>query len=64
MNQFQMLYLKMFAIRIPSQDNHSTINAKYVDFLPAVYGSVGMFARELIEISGADFDIDKVYSSN
>ena len=53
---------KMFAIRIPSQDNHSTINAKYVDFLPAVYGSVGMFARELIEISGADFDIDKVYA--
>lgn len=53
---------KMFAIRIPSQDNHSTINTKYVDFLPAVYGSVAMFARELVEISGADFDIDKVYS--
>ena len=53
---------KMFAIRIPSQDNHSTINSKYVDFLPAVYGSVAMFARELVEISGADFDIDKVYS--
>ena len=53
---------KIFAIRIPSQDNHSTINAKYVDFLPAVYGSVAMFARELVEISGADFDIDKVYA--
>ncbi len=24
---------KMFAIRIPSQDNHSTINIKHVDFL-------------------------------
>ena len=53
---------KLFAIRIPSQDNHSTINAKYVDFLPAIYGSVAMFARELVEISGADFDIDKVYA--
>ena len=53
---------KMFAIRIPSQDNHSTMNVKMVDFLPAVYGSVGMFAKELIEISGADFDIDKVYA--
>ena len=53
---------KMFAIRIPSQDNHSTINIKMVDFLPAVYGSVGMFAQELVEVSGADFDIDKVYA--
>ena len=53
---------KMFAIRIPSQDNHSTMNVKIVDFLPAIYGSVGMFSQELIEISGADFDIDKIYA--
>jgi len=53
---------KMFAVRIPSQDNHSTYNVKWVDFMPAVYGSSGVFARELIEISGADFDIDKVYT--
>lgn len=52
---------KMFAVRIPSQDNHSTYNVKWVDFMPAAYGSSGVFARELIEISGADFDIDKVY---
>jgi hypothetical protein len=52
---------KMFGVRIPSQDNHSTINIKHVDFLPAFYGSSAMFAQELIEISGADFDIDKVY---
>jgi hypothetical protein len=51
---------KMFGVRIPSQDNHSTINIKHVDFLPAYYGSSAMFAQELIEISGADFDIDKV----
>ena len=53
---------KMFAIRIPSQDNHSTMNVKIVDFLPTIYGSVGMFSQELIEISGADFDIDKIYA--
>lgn len=52
---------KMFAVRIPSQDNHSTYNAKWVDFMPPIYGSTAVFAREIIEISGADFDIDKVY---
>ena len=52
---------KMFGVRIPSQDNHSTINIKLVDFLPGFYGSSGIFSRELIEISGADFDIDKLY---
>ena len=53
---------KMFGIRIPSQDNHSTVNIKHVDFLPAYYGSSASFAQELVEISGADFDIDKVYA--
>ena len=54
---------KMFAIRIPSQDNHSTMSSKIVDFMPAIYGSIGMFSQELIEISGADFDVDKVYAA-
>ena len=52
---------KMFGVRIPSQDNHSTVNIRMVDFMPTYYGSSAVFARELIEISGADFDIDKVY---
>ena len=52
---------KMFAVRIPSQDNHSTYNVKWVDFMPAAYGSSAVFAREIVEISGADFDIDKVF---
>lgn len=59
--KFPEVLSKMFGVRIPSQDNHSTINIKHVDFLPAFYGSSAMFAQELIEISGADFDIDKVY---
>jgi len=53
---------KMFGVRIPSQDNHSAMNIKWVDFMPSYYGSSAMFARELIEISGADFDIDKVFA--
>ena len=52
---------KMFGIRIPSQDNHSTINIKVVDFLPVFHGSTIVSARELVEVSGADFDIDKLY---
>ena len=51
----------MFGIRIPSQAKHSAANVRLVDFLPAVYGSSIVSARELIEISGADFDIDKLY---
>ena len=53
---------KMFGVRIPSQDNHSAVNMKLVDFLPAYYGSTAMFAKELVEVAGSDFDIDKVYS--
>ncbi len=52
---------KMFAVRIPSQDNHSSMNVKLVDFMPAYYGSSAMFASELVQISGADFDIDTAY---
>jgi hypothetical protein len=54
---------KMFGVRIPSQDNHSTINMRLVDFLPVYYGSSAMFAQELIEVSGADFDIDKIFAT-
>ena len=27
---------KMFGVRIPSQDNHSAMNIKWVDFMPCV----------------------------
>ena len=52
---------KIFGVRIPSQDKHSFISLKLVDFMPAYYGSTAVFPHELIEISGADFDIDKLY---
>ena len=37
---------KMFGVRIPSQDNHSTVNMKMVDFLPVYFGSSAMFAED------------------
>ena len=52
---------KMFGIRIPSQDKHSSVNLKVVDWLPVYMGSTAIFSRDLVEISGADFDIDKLY---
>ena len=54
---------EMFAVRVPSQDKHSAIYFKVVDFDPVYNGSTGVFPYELIEISGADFDIDKVFAS-
>lgn len=54
---------KAFGVRIPSQDKHSFISLKMVDFMPANMGSTGIFAKELIKLSGADFDIDKLYMS-
>ena len=52
---------KMFGVRIPSQDKHSTISLKLVDFMPVYYGSSAIFSNDIVEISGADFDIDKLY---
>ena len=52
----------MFGVRIPTQDKHSAVNIRVVDFMPVYYGSTAIFPKELVEISGADFDIDKVYA--
>jgi len=52
---------EMYAVRIPSEDYHSAFNVKVVDFLPNFMGGSAMFSNELIEVSGADFDIDQAY---
>jgi len=54
--------LDHFAARIPGQDKHSAASLDLVDFLPAYYGSMTMLAREVLEISGADNDVDKAYT--
>lgn len=52
---------KGLGVRIPSQDKHSFMSLRIIDFLPTNLGSTGMFAKELIKLSGADFDIDKEF---
>lgn len=53
--------LKMFGVRIPTQDKHSMMSLKVVGFLPAEYGSVGIFPKQIVYLSGADFDIDSEF---
>lgn len=52
---------KGFGVRIPSQDKHSFMSLRNIDFLPANLGSTAMFPKELIALSGGDFDLDKEY---
>ena len=54
---------KSQSTRVPSQDKHSAMNTRLVDFLPLAYGSTASFAKEIVQITGADFDIDKAYTS-
>jgi len=51
----------MFGNRIPLQDKHSMMNFELVDYLPMEYGSSLVAPQEIVEFSGADYDIDKVY---
>ena len=51
-----------FAARIPSQDVHSSQSFKIVDFLPVFYSSVVVAPAEMVEITGHDFDVDKLYA--
>lgn len=50
-----------FAVRIPSQDKHSAINVEWIGVLPMYYGNSYVGPKELVAISGSDFDIDKVF---
>jgi len=52
-----------FGVRIPSQDKHSAVNVEWVDTLPEYMGSSIVLTKEIIELSGSDFDIDKLYQT-
>ena len=54
-------FLYISGVRIPTEDKHSMINCKIVDILPDSYGNVVMLPNEIVELSGADFDIDALY---
>lgn len=50
-----------FGVRIPSQDKHSAVNVEWIDALPIYYGNTIMTAKEIVALSGSDFDIDKLF---
>lgn len=54
---------EMLGYRIPTQDKHSMVSLRVVGFLPNEYGSVIIVPKEVILLSGADFDIDSLYIS-
>jgi hypothetical protein len=53
--------MTMFGIRIPTQDKHSMIAFKVVDFLPVEMGDVAILPMETVYLAGEDFDIDSKY---
>lgn len=54
--------LKMLGIRIPTQDKHSMVTLKIIGFKEVIHGSDIHVPREVLLLSGADFDIDALYT--
>lgn len=54
---------EMLGYRIPTQDKHSMVSLRVKGFLPNEYGSVIIVPKEVVLLSGADFDIDSLYIS-
>lgn len=54
--------LTMIGIRIPTQTHHSMMPFKVVEFLPEYYGDVVIAPSEITYLSGADYDVDSLYS--
>lgn len=48
-------------VRIPSQDKQSAIGLEWVDFLDDTLGNTIVVPKEIVQIAGSDFDIDKSY---
>jgi len=53
---------KQLGLRIPTQDKHSMVTMKVVDLLPEMYGNTIVLPMEIVLLSGADFDVDSLYS--
>ena len=52
----------LLGYRIPTQDKHSMVVLKVVDTLPSMNESSIIVPKEVIYLSGADFDIDALYT--
>ena len=53
--------MKLLGFRIPTQDKNSMMTLKIVDFLPEYYGSTVIAPKEIVLLSGADYDVDKLF---
>lgn len=53
--------LKAIGYRIPTEDKYSMMPIKIVGFLPKEAGDAIMLPYEITSITGADFDVDKMY---
>ena len=54
--------LKMLGVRIPTQDKHSMVTLKIVGFKEGLHGNDIHVPMEVLYLSGADFDIDALYT--
>ncbi|HNG97711.1 MAG TPA: hypothetical protein PLW93_05555, partial [Candidatus Absconditabacterales bacterium] len=54
--------LSLFGTRIPTQDKHSMISARVVDFLPTHLSDCIVMPYEAMFLSGEDFDADSKYT--
>ena len=54
--------LECVGCRVPTESKHSIQHFKCVGFLPSNSGSCIMLPYEITKTSGADFDIDKIYT--
>ena len=55
-------FLELVGVRIPTQDKHSMIYLKVVDILPTQKGNKLIMPKEVLILSGADFDIDSEFA--
>ena len=53
---------QQLGVRIPTQDKHSMVTLKIIDVLPEQCGNSIVLPYENVYLSGADFDIDALYT--
>lgn len=61
-NQINPKLLEGLGIRIPTQSHHSMLKYKIVEFIPEYYGSTVYVAPEVYHLSGADNDVDSLFT--
>lgn len=54
-------YLEAIGYRVPTEDKYSMAPLRIIGFLPRQVGSVIILPRDITNIAGSDFDVDKMY---